>query len=482
VRVVAVHLRVRRFFCRNQHCPRQAFAEQAPRLVRRFARRSVPLSNSLGHIGLALGGRPGARLGAALDRPASRTTLLRLVRAMSLPEAPTPRVLGVDDWARKRGRTYGSILIDQERRAVVDLLPERTADALADWLRAHPGVEIVCRDRAGAYADGARRGAPEAIQVADRWHLLVNLREAVERLLSRKHAAVRAAVHDLPSTVPAAPASSAAPAGSTGETADGSRPTRVECEQQERRARRYARYEEVRALHAQGLSARQVARTLGLARNTVRHFLRAEGFPERQPRRPRPTLLTPYEPYLRERWAAGCRNAAQLWREIRARGFTGGYSGFATHLLKWREGPGTARPTPTRARRRFSVRQAAWLLLRDEAELEPEERAFAAALTARCPEAEQARELAQAFVTLVRERDAAALVPWIEHADRCAIPELQGFVSGLRRDWAAVEAGLELPWSNGQTEGQVNKLKLLKRQMYGRASFELLRRRLLLAA
>jgi len=479
-RPVVVHLRVRRFVCPRRTCPKRTFAEQAPALAKRYARRSAPLEASLERIGVALGGRPGVRLSEALDRPVGRTTLLRLVCRLPLPAAPPPRVLGVDDWARKRGHTYGTLLVDQERHAVVDLLPERTAEVLAAWLREHPGIEIVCRDRAGAYADGVRRGAPAAIQGADRWHILVNLREALERLLTRKHAAVRAAAGDLAPGPPPAPPRATAPGEP--DAAPGDRLTRAQREQRDRRARRYARYQEVRALHDRGLSARQIARTLGLARRTVRRFLRAEGFPERQPRRPCPTLLTPYEPYLRERWAAGCRNAAQLWREVRARGFTGGYSGLAVRLAAWRAGDGSAQPGPAPAPPRVSVRQATWLLLRDPDTLDQAEQAYVAALTRRCPEAAQAQELARRFLTLVRERDHAALAPWVEQVEQSDLSDLRGFAAGLRRDWAAVSAGLELPWSNGQTEGQVNRLKLLKRQMYGRAGFALLRHRFLLTA
>ena len=233
-------------------------------------------------------------------------------------------------------------------------------------------------------------------------------------------------------------------------------------------------------MHAQGLSARQSARTRGLARRTVQRCLRAEGFPERQPRRPRPTLLTPDGPYLRERWAAGCRNAAALWREVRAQGLTGGYSGGAVQLARWREDGGAARPAPAPAPRRFSVREATWLRLGDPETLDQEEHAYVAALTRRCPEAEQARELARRFLALVRERDHAALAAWAEQVEQAAVPDRHAFAAGLGRDWAAVSAGLELPWSNGQTEGQVNRRKLLKRQLYGRAGFELLRHRFLL--
>ena len=483
-RAIVIHLRVRRFLCPNRGCPKHTFAEQAPHLAERHARRTVPLRATLQEIGLALGGRAGARLSTRLHRPASRMTLLRLVHALPLVEVPTPRVLGVDDWARQRGRTYGTILVDQERHRVIDLLPDRTAETLASWLRTHTGVEIICRDRAGAYADGVRQGAPTAIQVADRFHILVNLRDAIERLLTRKHAAVRAAAEELvstpseASTSPTSLATAAAPTLVTGQ-----RLTRAQREQRDHRAQRQARYEAVQALHAQGVSARQIARRLHLARGTVNRFLRAEGFPERQARRPQPTLLTPYTAYLQERWEAGCHNASALWRELRARGFTGGRSTFRYHLARWR----AADPRPmlksiAPTARPVSVRQATWLLLEDPSTLAPSERAYVEVLCQRCPEAERARSLAQAFGALVRARDQAALASWVDQSEHSGVPELRGFATGLRRDWAAVEAALCLPWSNGQTEGQITKLKLLKRGMYGRASLALLTRRLVLAA
>jgi transposase len=231
------------------------------------------------------------------------------------------------------------------------------------------------------------------------------------------------------------------------------------------------------------VSARQIARQLDLARGTVDRFVRAEGFPERQARRPRPTLLTPYTAYLQERWNAGCHNASALWREVRARGFAGELSTFRSHLARWR----TADRRPVLrcvapAARPVSVRQATWLLLKDSATLEPSERAYVEALCQRCPEADRARSLGQAFGALIRARDQPALAPWVEQAERSGVPELRGLAMGLRRDWAAVEAAVRLPWSNGQTEGQITKLKLLKRSMYGRASIALLTRRLVLAA
>ena len=472
-RQVTVRWRVRRFRCANRRCLRRTFAEQAPRLTRRYARHSVPFRASLEEIGLALGGRPGERLCRGLHRPSSRMTLLRLVQALPLPEPETPRVLGVDDWALRKGRRYGTLLVDQEQQRPIDLLPDRTAETLAAWLQQHPGVEIATRDRAGAYADGIRQGAPEAEQVADRFHVLVNLRNVLERFLSRKHAAVRAAAMDVAVTEPPTGHAAVPTKASPGLP-------RPEREQQDRRAQRVARYEAVRRLQAEGVGLREIGRRLHLARKTVRRFAHAESFPERQPRPPRPTLFTPYETYLRRRWAEGCHAATVLWQEVRARGFRGGYSAFAGHLKHWRDHAGGRPAALPPAPKPVSVQQASWQLLQPAETLPPEEQEYVQALQERCPEVTRLQKLAHAFVELVRKRQGAKLTRWLEQADHSGVPELRGFARSLRLDGAAIRAMLRLPWSNGPTEGHINRLKTLKRQMYGRAGWPLLKRRFLL--
>jgi transposase len=472
-RQVTVRWRVRRFRCANRRCARRTFAEQAPRLTRRYARYSVPFRASLQQIGFALGGRPGERLCRGLQRPSSRMTLLRLVQALPLPAPEAPRVLGVDDWALRKGRRYGTLLVDQEQHRPIDLLPDRTAETLAAWLQEHPGVEIATRDRAGAYADGIRRGAPAAEQVADRFHVLVNLRDALARFLSRKHAAVQAAARDAAPTEPPTDGATVPAKASPALT----RPAR---EQQNRRAQRVARYEAVRRLQAEGVGLREIGRRLHLARKTVRRFAYAESFPERQPRPPQPTLFTPYEAYLRRRWAEGCHTATVLWQEVRARGFRGGYSAFAGHLKHWRDHaggrPGALPPAP----KPVSAQQASWQLLQPAETLPPEQQAYVQALQERCPEVTRLQQLAHAFVKLVRKRQGAKLTGWLEQAEHSGVPELRGFARSLRLDGAAIRAMLRLPWSNGPTEGHINRLKTLKRQMYGRAGWPLLKRRFLL--
>jgi transposase len=425
--------------------------------------------------------------------PASRSTLLRLVRDAALPPPGDPQVLGVDDWAWRRGQRYGSILVDLERRRPIKLLSDRTAESLATWLREHPGIDVISRDRAGAYADGARQGAPDAVQVADRFHLLANAGELVERVLGSRRAALRQAAATVDrmgsECLPPETASAITPAPPPGRI-------RAQERQHERRVQRLARYDAVVALHQEGHSHAAISRQTGLGRRTVRRYLRAPAFPERSAPPARPTMLAPYEAYLRTRWTEGCHNAQQLWREIRSRGFAGQAANVRRYLAQWRPEPGRPGPTvrqnqaddapPTPPVRQPmlvpSPRQARWLVLRAVETLTSEERAYRTALLDAEPIIRGVQQLVVDFETLVRTRDAPGLVAWLERADASSVPEVRSFAAGLRRDRAAVDAALSSPWSNGQTEGQINRLKVLKRQMYGRAKLDLLEKRFLYAA
>lgn len=496
---VAVRLLTRRWFCDAPGCTRRIFTERFPALVQRYGRRTARLDTLLTALAFALGGRPGARLLAAIGPVVSHDTLINTIRRADLPSAPTPRVLGVDDWSYRRGAMFGTILVDLERRRPVDVLPDRTAATFAAWLKAHPGVKIIARDRGGAYADGARQGAPGAIQVADRFHLVKNLGEALERLADRHQAALRAAARAVAAAEAEAAhlAAAAGPSASAPAAAAPDRPqTRAEREMAQRHARREARYEEIHALLARGVSLRAAARQLGLGRDTVRRMARAAHCPQYRTRAPRPGVLAPHEAYLRERWAGGERNAAQLWRELRGRGFVGSAGIVRVFLARWRDAPGRAGPrpraemaapacppTPPRPVPRWrSPRQVAWLLRRADEALTPRQAAFLDHLAQHWPEAMAARRLAREFDRFIRARDTAAFEPWLAQVEASELREFREFAAGLRRDRAAVEAALTEEWSSGQVEGQVNKLKLVKRAMFGRASADLLRRRVLRAA
>jgi transposase len=487
-RPVQLHVEVRRFFCPATTCPRRIFAERLPTLTRPYARTTARLRASHCTIGFALGGEAGARLAARLAMPTSPDTLLRRIRQAPLPERPVPRVLGVDDWAWRKGRRYGTILHDLERKHPVDLLPDREAGTLAAWLKAHPGVEIITRDRAGAYAQGARLGAPDAIQVADRWHLLGNLRAAVERLVDRLRSHLRRAAEVVAgeaasAAVPAPPAVKAvADVKAPGPAPEPTPPLRLRRKELARRARlqrRRERYDQVVALHGQGLAEREIGRQLKISRGTVARWLRAADFPERtaQRRQPRPHPVDAHLEYIRERQREGCRNLKQITRELMAQGHPISY-----HQVHRRLG-GSRRRVLHAARIPVQVpspRRTSWILLQPLAEVASHDRPFVEALSQSSAEIAAAAGRAQEFVGMVRGREPAALEGWLARTQAENMPaELRGFARALRQDQAAVTAALELPWSNGPVEGSVNRLKMLKRQMFGRAGIDLLRQRFL---
>jgi transposase len=493
-RAVRVELCVRRFYCRNPACARRTFAERLPGLLGPRARRTRRLAEAQGRVGVALGGEAGARLLRHLAMATSADTVLRLLRGLPLPEPEPPRAVGVDDWARRKGRTYGTILVDLERRRALDLLPDRTAETLADWLRGRPGIEVIARDRSTEYARGIPLGAPAAVQVADRWHLLANVRQMVERWLAGAHARLR--------RLPAAPL-----AGEPAARRARAYPrTRAEAAASaDHRARRLAVHEEVRRRHLAGEALLAIGRAMGLARGTVRKLAYARSFPERAAGAPGPSILDPYLAHLEARRAAGCENAMALWRELRALGFAGTHRQVQRWLAdrrtapakstpaRWRPGRPSATPPgrdggPTALR---SPKELAWLLVQPAARLSAADAATVARVV-QDGEAALVAALACRFAELVRaccagrpdraEAPLEALEAWRRDARACGVPAVETFATGLEQDGAAVRAALTTPWSNGPTEGQITRLKLLKRQMYGRAGLDLLRRRMLLAA
>lgn len=477
---VCLNLDVRRFFCDQPDCERQIFAERLPDIVAPYARRTERLAFHQQEVALACGGELGSLVLALLGMPISSDTLLRLIRQAPEPTVETPRVLGVDDWAQRKGHSYGTILVDLETHRPVDLLPERSAESLEAWLRSHPGVEIISRDRSQEYIQGASEGAPNARQVADRWHLLKNLQEALESLLESKPACLKAAAESQrETTVPAASESSCPETSCQPQR----KLTQAEREKADRRARREARYEAVCELDERGVTQTEIARRLRIDRKTVRRYLRAESCPQYSPRRPRPSKLNPYKDYLQRRWVEGCRNTAQLLREIRERGYDGGRTIVRTWIVqtfrigsKPGDDPPSLRPQPVTS---WSARRAAWTLLKRPEDLTPVEQQGLDHMQQEDEDVVQAQAFGQRFVQMLGEHKYKALDPWLEEVTASGLPALKRFASKLRQDREAVRNALTLYWSQGQVEGQVNRLKLLKRQMYGRANFDLLRKRAL---
>jgi transposase len=473
---VRLQLQVRRFFCDQSTCPRAIFTERLPGVVAPYGRRTVRLSQLVELIGCLLGGSAGSRLlhHLAPGQPmGSRDTVLRTIRRASFALPQALHALRVDDFAFRRGVTSGTLLVDRERRRVVDLVPERSDVAFARWVRQHPEVRVVSRDRGGDYAVGATLGAPHAEQIADRFHLLVNASEEVlDRCLTRHHARLREAA------LCSAPAD-AVPRATKGSRADGRR-------KQERHAAREQHFQHVVTLAQQGVSAHQLARRLGIARQTVAKFLQVAAFPAIA-LHARPRRIDPYLPSLRARWNAGEHNVRQLWRAVRAQGYPCSDIAVRRIVSTWREPapqPGVAgAPLPAKQEvLYYSTRTTRWLLWKAQEELSAREAAYVAALKQLCPPIAEAQRLLTTFRAILTQRCSERLDSWLEQCEQSGTSELVGFARGLRRDEPAVRAALRYDWSQGPMEGQVNRLKLLKRQLYGRAKFDLLRQRVLFHA
>jgi transposase len=582
-RRVVLRLCVRKFLCNTLACPQQIFTERLPTFVQSYARMTNRLRAAVQALGMITGGESGERLAPHLGMCMSAPTILRRMRQVALPPLQPVCQVGIDDWAWRKGQTYGTIMVDLQRRCPIDLLPDRTSSTTEAWLRMHPEVEVVSRDRSGEYAAAARAGAPQAIQVADKFHLLKNLREALQHLLERKQSILPEIPEDhrcqaIPAKAQGHPADPALlPAAESGKQYRQmtgqprlcpDRQTTASEHRRIRRDARYARYEAVRTLVQQGMSVRTVARHLGLSRKTVTRFAHAETFPERAAHAPHPrgsildpykahvrrrcqegcwngaqlyaeiqtqgfagspsllrlflaelrkhqvamiagpasahkaSILDPYKPYLLQRWQEGCWNGMQLFDEICTRGFAGSQPtvrnfladlrqkqclvGDAT-LLQWDAAQMSVvlpnEVPPKRAvTRRMSPARASWLVFLPPERLTDRQQEQREMVRACHPDVDIACTLVSEFVQMLAGRHAAALDGWLTRATQSHLPEFQRFAAGLYRDEGAVRAACATDVSNGQVEGQIARLKLLKRQMYGRANFDLLRLRVLYRA
>ena len=489
---VTLAIEIRRFKCVNRCCSQRTFSERIDSLAVARRHRTLRLMERVRALGYALGGQAAARLGGKLGMPVSGPTILReLRRAGCAPADDVPVVVGIDDWAITRSDRYGTIAVDLERRCPIELLEGRDGATVVPWLREHPAIKVIARDRAGAYADAARKAAPHAQQVADRWHLMHNMCEAVERMLLRHACKLREAA----SLVSEAMRLDAQPAGSSAEAdadAVASTVPRLKAWQRqgvERRAVRVARYEEAVRRRKQGESIKAIARAMKLSYPTVRKFVFAGTYPERAHRPVRPTLLDEHRAHLVSRAAEGCCNATQIWRELCERGFTGSASTVRNAFARVQAASADHPKLRVVAASVHTMgvpstrRASAWLLGSkdcESAEPEPHNRKrFVEALCRIEPSIAEVRDLAQRFLGFIHRHDLAGFDKWLPRIEASNEPEMRGFAARLVADLSAVRAAFSSPWSSGQVEGQINRLKYLKRQMYGRAKLDLLRIRVL---
>ena len=477
-----------RYRCANPDCPRRTFVERLSGFASTWAHRTERLKEGLRTVGRTDGGRAGERQARRLGLPASYRTILRLLHAIPLPEVATPRVLGVDDWAFRKGRRYGTLLYDLERHVPVALLPDRETRSLSEWLKANPGVEVISRDRAEAYAAGAREGAPNATQVADRWHLLKNLTDYLDDWVERERKTLEMVLTEAQSEAPPSESSKEKREepveDSTELPTDGKQKpvklARGEQQYQEKRERRKARYDQVIDLHGRGLTRKAISEEVGISERTVLRFLAFEAYPERKVRSDRgESRLVTDQDYIIRRIDQGCYNARQIWRELKENGHIGSYASIYSTVKECRV---ENEPAASNARKRVRLerwRVVGWLLRGGET-MEEKDRERMETLKSRSESFSVVYELAQGFAEMIRKRQSEKLTEWMKVAGESNIRELKSFVTGLKRDQAAVEAGMSLPWSNGPVEGFVNRIKEIKRRMYGRAGFDLLCRMVLL--
>jgi transposase len=490
-RPVLIVLAVRRFRCPDPSCAKVTFAEQAEGVTVRYRRRSVPLLGMLAGLGLELAGRAAARLAGALGVPVHSSTVLRLVMALPDPAVTAaPAVTGVDDFALRKGHVYGTVVADAESGDVVDLLPGREAATVQAWLKAHPGAEVICRDRASAYADGAAAGAPAAVQVADRWHLWHNLGGYVEKAVVAHRGCLAAAAAGAPDGPAGDPPGQQAPqdAGAAA-LPPGPEDGLLDVCGRERAlvARTRERHAAVHELLQAGHSQREAARILGLDPDTISRFARQPGAaPLLVKATSRESKLDPFKPWISQRWNQGITSAPALHAEMAAtQGWTGSLRAVQRYVRQFRAADGRtragrARPAPAAPAIPKTRQITRWLLTRPGS-LGAGDQAQLAAVTASCPHLDALAGHIRAFAEMMTRRQGLlALEDWLTAVETDDQPQLHSFASGIRRDQQAVTAGLALPYSSAAMEGNVNKIKMIKRQMYGRASFDLLRKRVLL--
>ncbi|MEU9171542.1 ISL3 family transposase [Streptomyces sp. NPDC048420] len=426
---VVILLKVRCFVCGTQRCRRRTFAEPFMQLTNPYARFTTRLNQALERIGLALAGRAGARLAAQLGLGAGRMTLLRRVVALPDAQFSTPRVLGVDDFATRKWHSYSTLITDAERHRPIDVLPGREAAPLTAWLKAHPGIAVACRDRAGAYAEGIALGAPGALQVADRYHLLQNLGQAVEKCVAAHRDCLRA--------VPKKPDSAAA--SNNRDAHAESTPAPLPAGRRAERMR--AHHAVVHGLLSEGMGLRAIARHLGWGRHTVQRYARATRWLDMVTgRRTRTSRLDIHQPYLQRR-INETDGRITIWRlrdELADRGHLVPCSSlrdWACNRLQWPAAPVPAAAAP-------SVRTVVgWITRHPDTLTEDEHQQLKSVLDA-CPELERTHQLVRGFSRMLTQRTSADLPDWINTASTSQLPGINGFARGLTSDLEAVTAGL----------------------------------------
>lgn len=483
---MTLQVKVRKFFCLNSTCMRRIFTERLPEIAAPWARKTVRLVKRLQSIGLALGGAAGEQLANRLGYPVCGSSLLTYLKQLPLPQFEVPTHLGVDDFAFRRGRQYGTILVDLERHQPIALLEDRKAETLANWLRHHPGVEVLSRDRSKIYRSGMTQGAPNAIQVADRFHLVQNLTETLEKVFSQYRAELKAIEqeHRPPMTVPDVAIVRAKP------TATVAAQTQFQATHQ----RRVDQQQQIKRLDEQHWTQAAIAQTVGVSERTVQRYLKLPDLPAVQPHRKSfgRSVLDPYKPRFLGWWNGGIRQPRLLVSLLQQQGYEGSTRTVTRYISQLRSAQGLPAKVGCSPQSLVKVhdsqsppltaRRVSYLLVKRNENRNREEQDLVEKLKTQHLDFTLAIELADEFLQLLRQRQGEVFELWLMKAMKSSLKPFQAFAEGLLDDYDAVKASMTSNVSNGVVEGLNNRLKMLKRQMYGRAGLALLNKRFVLAS
>jgi transposase len=465
---LTLKLQVRKWICPLDCCPQHIFAEQFAELVRRYARMTDRLIKALQSIGVTTNGADGACLSSSLAMLTTAKTLIRRVLELPLPKEDPVRIVGIDEWAWKKGARYGTILVDLEHRRVAALLPERSVASSTAWFKKHAEVKIVSRDRGKIFRAAVDAGAPQAKQIVDRFHLQKNFAEALEKFFHHhKRVLKKAAQHLAGKRLP--PPKTAA-----------SRHSDQECKR--RYAERVRRHKQIWKLFRAGFRKEEIAQIVGVGSRSVYRALEHEQPPTRHKRHWTHHLVDPYVPYLTKRWNEGCHTARQLYQEIVAQGYTGSLRTLEKVVVQLRPHRAKLITQQTITFQKVpSPRNTALMIVRPQKARTADQTRFIDQLCKSDPTVATVYNLASSFGSLLRNREGKpGLEQWKVAVQASGIPELIDFVEGLADDAEGVVNGCSESWSNGMVEGFVNKVKWIKRSSYGQAGFPLLQRRVLL--
>jgi transposase len=464
----------RRYFCDNPKCRRKIFTERFQFEIKPYRRRLLRSNELLGRLALELGGNTGSRISRHVGIPVSPSTLLRIIKQIEIQTVSvTSGIIGIDDWAFKKGNKYGTVVIDLETRKVIDLLPDREADTLSNWLKDHPEIKVISRDRAGPYALGARKGAPQAIQVADRFHLLMNLGEATKKVFQSKGKEIKEAFKTFND-----PLKSETGTMDSGMNTDNSllenKPVPTSAN-----IKRLYLFDKVKELHKDGRSIKSISKTLKIHRQTIKKYINAEVYPKYEGKNT--SNFNMFQDYLSQ-VDNRLKTRKELYQSIIKMGFNGKYTSFCDNLnTLWK---GTF-PTKNKAiivpkpMITWSTSKLSIMLYMDADQLNRYDKEFLTLLFEKYPEIKQLEQLVKGFKDLFKNKEDGKLKIWIDNALQ---PKsgLKNFAANLLKDYQAINNAVITKYSNGQVEGQVNRIKNIKRRMYGRADFQMLRKMVLM--